>query len=92
MNKRTIGLLTALVISILATGLSVMPASAQSSYSEIVMEANSERVLYENRSDEIMPMASTTKILTALVVIEDCSLDEIYQIPAEACGIEGSSV
>lgn len=67
-------------------------ASAESSYSEIVMEAESGRVLYENDSDKVMPMASTTKVLTALIIVEDCDLSDVFEIPAEACGIEGSSI
>ena len=39
-----------------------------------------------------MPMASTTKIMTALVVIESCDLDKEITIPKEAVGIEGSSI
>ena len=37
-------------------------------------------------------MASTTKIMTALVAIENCHPDVEFQIPAEAVGVEGSSV
>ena len=40
-----------------------------------------------------MPMASTTKIMTALVALEHCTdLSREIRIPAEAVGIEGSSV
>ena len=38
------------------------------------------------------PMASTTKIITALVVLENCALSEKVKISPEATGIEGSSV
>ena len=58
-------------------------------------------VLYEPVSGEIvvsknenakLPMASTTKIMTALIAIERLPLDSIVSIPSEAVGIEGSSV
>lgn len=39
-----------------------------------------------------MPMASTTKIMTALVVITNCDLSEVVSVTSEACGIEGSSI
>lgn len=39
-----------------------------------------------------LPMASTTKIMTALVVIENCLPDEIVVVPKEAIGVEGSSI
>ena len=60
---------------------------------ECVMEKNSRRILYEANGDVRLPMASTTKIATAITVLEHCSniKDEIT-IPQEAEGIEGSSV
>ena len=95
MTKKTVCLLTALLAGAFAVGAAAFSpkgASAESSYSEIVMEAESGRVLYENDSDKVMPMASTTKVLTALIIVEDCDLSDVFEIPAEACGIEGSSI
>lgn len=48
--------------------------------------------LYTKNQDERLPMASTTKIMTALVAVETFPLDNTVKIPAEACGIEGSSL
>ena len=65
---------------------------------ECVMEVSSRRVLYERNGEEKLPLASTTKIATALTVLyeaEVCktvSLDETFSVPAAGCGIEGSSV
>ena len=60
---------------------------------ECVMELNSRRVLYERRGDLRLPMASTTKIATAITILNECKdLQEIVEIPAEAVGVEGSSV
>lgn len=60
---------------------------------ECVMEANSRRVLYESHGDLQLPMASTTKIVTAITVLELCgNIQEKITIPPEAEGIEGSSV
>lgn len=60
---------------------------------ECVMELNSRRVLYEARGDTRLPMASTTKIVTAATVLENVSdLKEKVEIPAQAAGVEGSSV
>jgi len=59
----------------------------------VTMEVSSGRVLYSKNPDERLPMASTTKILTAIVAIENSSdLDKKYKIPKEAVGIEGSSI
>ena len=51
-----------------------------------------DKMLWEKNADVRRPMASTTKIMTALVVLENCALDEEFKIPAEAVGVEGSSV
>ncbi len=60
---------------------------------ECVIDANSKRVLYESHGDLRLPMASTTKILTAITVLEHCSnIYEEVKIPPKAVGIEGSSV
>ncbi len=60
---------------------------------ECVMELNSRRVLYESHGDLRLPMASTTKILTAITVLENVEqLKTKIEIPPDAAGIEGSSV
>ncbi len=60
---------------------------------ECVMEANSRRILYEAHGDVRLPMASTTKIVTAVTVLSFCeNLQEEVIIPPQAAGIEGSSV
>ena len=59
----------------------------------VTMEAETQRVLYSKNENKKLPMASTTKILTALVAINNCdNLDEKHKIPKEAVGIEGSSI
>ena len=58
----------------------------------ILIEAESGRVLYEQHAHTRMPMASTTKIMTALVVLEHCELTETVCVDARATGVEGSSV
>ena len=58
----------------------------------VVMERNSGRILFQKDCSKRLPMASTTKIVTALTVLNNCSLDDVVVIPKEACGIEGSSI
>lgn len=47
--------------------------------------------LYSKNSEARMPMASTTKIMTALIALEECDFDEVVEIDSAAVGIEGSS-
>lgn len=63
--------------------------SAQNAY---VMDAISGRALYQKNADERSLIASTTKIMTALVVCERCNVLDRMRIPKEAVGIEGSSM
>ena len=49
-------------------------------------------MLAEGDAHTRRPMASTTKIMTALLVLEALTLDATVTVPAEAVGIEGSSV
>lgn len=50
-------------------------------------------VLYEKNADVRRPIASTTKIMTALTVLRtETDLDRAVTVPGEACGIEGSSL
>lgn len=59
---------------------------------EIVMEATTCRVLGGSNIHARLPMASTTKAMTALVAIQSCNLDSKVTIPKAAVGIEGSSI
>lgn len=49
-------------------------------------------VLEQDNMNRTLPMASTTKIMTALVVLENVSLGEIVTVSADSVGIEGSSL
>lgn len=66
-------------------------SSAAESRGECVVEVTSRRFLQEKSGDMPLPMASTTKILTAILVIDDCALNEEVTIPQAAQGVEGSS-
>lgn len=58
----------------------------------IVYEPLGGTVLYEKSADEPMLVASTTKIMTALVVLESCGLEEKVDIKPEHTAVEGSSM
>ena len=72
-----------------ALPLSVEAISAQKA---ILIDGNTGRVLYEKNAESQSLIASTTKIMTALVVCEQCNVLDRMRIPSEAIGIEGSSM
>lgn len=58
----------------------------------ILMDADSERILFEKNVHRQMPIASITKIMTALIAIEEGVLDEYVTISPEATKQIGSSL
>ena len=67
-------------------------AEAVAARSAYVMDAVSGRVLYEKAPTQQSLIASTTKIMTALIVCEQTNVLDRMRIPREAVGIEGSSM
>lgn len=87
MRKLIAGMAASLLVAILA-----FPCYGLSAEKAVVMDANTGRVLYEKDADSQSLIASTTKIMTALIVCEQCNVLDRMRIPAEAVGIEGSSM
>lgn len=79
----------AVVIIALLVNINIFALSA-GAYT--VVEQSSGRILYSSNGDTKMPMASTTKVMTALLTIENLDLEKKYDIPDGAIGIEGSSI
>lgn len=67
-------------------------APTLSAASAVLFDVRGNTFLHEKDADVRRPMASTTKIMTALVVLEHCELDATLTVPREAIGTEGSSV
>lgn len=63
-----------------------------SASSAIVMDADSNIVLYEKNAYENRSMASTTKIMTALVAIESGKLNDTVKVTNEMVAVEGSAL
>lgn len=92
MRKRfRCGLVLLLIGTILLQGLPV-EALEVSAKSAVLMECDTGKILYEKNGEERLPMASTTKIMTTLVALEQGDPERIVTIPPEAVGIEGSSL
>ena len=96
--------LLCLVAAAAAMASASIPAASASEYRGIplgfdtealamaLIEAQTGAVLESQNADSPLPMASTTKIMTALVVLENCALDELVEVGSAAVGVEGSSI
>ncbi len=93
MRKIGIGCITAVFLwwSTVTVGAAGKPSSV-SSLSAVLYEPQSGRFLYEKDADTRRPMASTTKLMTALVAADVLPLDRIVTVPEQAVLVEGSSM
>ena len=57
-----------------------------------VIDSLTGAVLYSKNCREKLPMASTTKIMSALIALESGRLDEEFTVDSEAIKVEGSSM
>ncbi len=93
-HKRVLSFVCAilLVCGMLGVATPASAAPSVSAKSAVLIEAESGRVLYQQNAFVRLPMASTTKIMTALVAIESGDIGRTVSISPEAVGIEGSSI
>ena len=71
-----------------AAGTEKVPVSAECA----VLMGPDGSVIWAKNEKERCLIASTTKLMTALVALEHSELSDPVEIPAAACGIEGSSM
>ena len=89
MKRMIAGTAAALLAAVLFFPVQAMAVSAEKA---IVVDGISGRVIYEKNADERSLIASTTKIMTAVIICEQCNVLDRMRIPREAVGIEGSSM
>lgn len=58
----------------------------------VVIDRNTSTILYGKNKNQKRKMASTTKIMTATIIIENCNLDETIEISKKAAGTGGSKL
>ena len=94
--KKLLRILAAAIAGAFALSLAGIPAYAApenvSAVSAIVIEAQTGTVLWEHNSREKRAMASTTKIMTALLTIEAGDLDREFTVDPLAIMVEGTSM
>ncbi|MBQ2729483.1 MAG: D-alanyl-D-alanine carboxypeptidase [Clostridia bacterium] len=92
MIKRSVVLILCLALLIpCRINVSAYNTDSISARSAVMLEAQNHCVIFEKNSRERLPMASTTKIMTALIVLECCSLKDTFTVDERAIGTEGTS-
>ena len=90
--KKLLAVLTALTFGLLAAVPAQGASESYSAKAVVLMEAASGRILYAQNENEQLPMASTTKIITALIALEQPNLDEYFVVDEQAIQVEGTSM
>ena len=91
--KRCFALLTALCF-LLPLGWVRVEAQefSTSATAAVVYNPDSGEYLYTQNESQTLPMASTTKIMTALITLEQPDLEEVFPVDSQAIHVEGSSM
>lgn len=90
---------TFLLCLILPLGLPCLPAQAAdggapsvSAQAAVLVDQASGRILFSKNSSEKLPIASITKVMTAVLAIESGKLNRMVTVSQEAVRAEGSSI
>lgn len=92
MGKRVIAAVLLLLCIGIPQTVAAEGAPSLSSLSAVLYEPTSGRFLYEKDADTRRPMASTTKLMTALVAAKRLPFERVVTIPPQAVAVEGSSM
>ncbi|TQS74451.1 D-alanyl-D-alanine carboxypeptidase [Ornithinibacillus gellani] len=92
MHKRIIAFVLICLLVIAAQPLQPQAAPAVSAQQAVLLDAKSGRVLYEKAAHEKRPIASITKIMTAILAIESGKMDDMVTTSRKAIYTEGSSI
>ncbi|MBO4693553.1 MAG: D-alanyl-D-alanine carboxypeptidase [Clostridia bacterium] len=85
--------LLCLILLVVVLTINSYPVSGISAGAAVVINGDNGDILYSHNSDVRLPMASTTKIMTALVMLENCkNLDSEIVTTKEMVTVEGSSM
>ncbi len=87
--KKLLVIVLIVICHILPFNVSAIGTSAKAA---ILINADTGEVIYEHNADARLPMASTTKIMTALILCENADLNKEITVTAEMLRVEGSSM
>lgn len=93
MQRKVNSIFTLLLVPLLLSLLSakVLAIPSVSAKHAVLLNGEDGEILWEKDADVRAPMASTTKIITALAVMNALPRETVVCVPKEACGVEGSS-
>ena len=89
MKKRLI-IYTSVFLALLVPDISVRAQEEPENLyarSAVLMDADTGRILYEKNGEEVLPMASTTKIMTLLVTLENADLEGTVTVSSYAASM-----
>ncbi len=90
--KRLVCTLLVLLLSLSGAGSCAAEEMHIAARGAVLIDAASGRVLFGQNENARFPMASTTKIMTALLALENCALDERVTASENASGVPGTSI
>ena len=80
------------IVTLMNGGARAEDEVESSAKAAILIERQTGQVLLSHNPDEPLPMASTTKVMTALMVLEYGKLDEVVTVGRNAYGVPGTSI
>lgn len=92
MKKFICTVISAVILLMSAPSVYAVSLSGISAKASVIIDAQSGKVIAGKNEHEKLPMASTTKIMTTLLLIESGGLDEEFKVDNNAIMVEGSSM
>lgn len=69
---------------------SIIKIPETNSRASVIIDRNTNTILYGKNENQKRKMASTTKIMTAIIIIENCKLNDTLEVSKKAAGTGGS--
>jgi D-alanyl-D-alanine carboxypeptidase (penicillin-binding protein 5/6) len=91
MRKLTI-FLAALLLLLQVSYVQAIEPPVVTARAAILLDQATGRILFSKNAHEQLPMASTTKIMTAIIALESAKLDDVVTVSEYAAHVEGSAV
>ncbi|MDY0408347.1 D-alanyl-D-alanine carboxypeptidase family protein [Paracerasibacillus soli] len=89
---RTLMLVIIILLSTVTTAFGQTPQPTVSAQNAILIEQSTGRVLFEKNAHDQRPIASITKIMTAIIAVESGMMDDMTAASRRAIYTEGSSI